>query len=282
VFDAEIVLLHVRERGAPRTIHGELHLQETAEAQAYLDRLIASLPEGARAERHVHTVAEGDVAGSIARHTSELATDLVILTAHGRQGARGWLAGRIAQQVLRQSTTPVLLLRPETPVPETGELGSVLVSLDRTPEAEAVLPLAEELASRLGLPIKLLDVVPTVGTVRGDSAAGSRLSPLATAAVLDAEEENAVEYLRGLVTSLCARGVEASGEIARGDAVEVLAEVAMRPEVGLIAMASHGRAGLEALWSASVGAGVQARVSKPMLLVNPEHAVRRETEAGET
>ncbi|MDQ3855617.1 MAG: universal stress protein, partial [Chloroflexota bacterium] len=66
VFDAEIVLLHVRERGAPRTIHGELHLQETAEAQEYLDRLIASLPKGARAERHVHTVAEGDVAGSIA------------------------------------------------------------------------------------------------------------------------------------------------------------------------------------------------------------------------
>jgi hypothetical protein len=58
-----------------------------------------------------------------------------------------------------------------------------------------------------------------------------------------------------------------SAEVARGNAVDVVVEAAK--EVDLVVMASHGRSGLAALWSASIGSGVQARAETPLLLLNP-------------
>jgi len=129
----------------------------------------------------VHTVAEGDVAASIARHAGELGADLVILTAHGRPGARAVLLGRIAQQVLRQAAMPVLLLRPE-PAAKLVRLKTLLVPLDGAPDAETALPLATGLALKTGAHVRLLLVVPTVGTLRGERAAAARMSPLVAGA----------------------------------------------------------------------------------------------------
>ena len=92
----------------------------------------------------------------------------------------------------------------------------------------------------------------------------------ATTALLDAQQERAVEYARGIVEDLRSQGMDSRAEVARGDAVETVCEAARQPEVGLVAMASHGHSGFAALWSQSVGTGVQARVEKPLLLVNPQ------------
>ena len=48
-----------------------------------------------------------------------------------------------------------------------------------------------------------------------------------------------------------------------------VAELAAREAPSLLAMATHGRGGFEALWSASVGSRVIGRVSGPLLLVRP-------------
>ena len=280
-FDATVVLLHVLERNAPRTIHGESHLRGATEAEGYMEGLIRGFPDGVVAESHVHTVPEGDLAASIARHAAELGTDLAIVSAHGSPGVRGRLLGGVAQHVLRQATSPVLLLRPESAHIAGREMGGLLVPLDGTPEAEAILPLVLEVADRMRLPVRLLMVVPTVGTVRGDRAATARVSPLATAAVLDVEQEAAVGYVDTVVSRLRERGFEAMGEVARGDAVDLVAGEAGREDIGIVAMASHGRSGFAALWSQSVGAGVQARVHRPVLLLNPAQPRDQSAEDGE-
>src|SRR5437870_7678712 len=65
-FGAAIVLLHVRERGAPQTVHGERHLTEVGSADSYLSRIVDGLrARGLTATSHVHDVPEGDVAASI-------------------------------------------------------------------------------------------------------------------------------------------------------------------------------------------------------------------------
>ena len=43
----------------------------------------------------------------------------------------------------------------------------------------------------------------------------------------------------------------------------------------ILALATHGRAGLDALWSGSIGSRVIARGSGPFLLVHPEPAGAR-------
>jgi nucleotide-binding universal stress UspA family protein len=41
---------------------------------------------------------------------------------------------------------------------------------------------------------------------------------------------------------------------------------------GVLALATHGRSGFDALWSGSIGSRVVARGAGPLLLVHPEPA----------
>lgn len=53
----------------------------------------------------------GDIAGSINSAASEWGADLLVIGTHGRRGVRRLVLGSVAEAVIRQSTTPVLLVR---------------------------------------------------------------------------------------------------------------------------------------------------------------------------
>src|SRR5262249_2083440 len=117
-FGAELRLLHVVERAARPTVHGERHLTDRAGAEEYLGSVVAGLRAGGvDATRPVHDPPQADVAASIAEHGAEEQADLIVLCTHGHGGMRGFLWGSIAQQALRRGSTPVLLVR----APPSGE-----------------------------------------------------------------------------------------------------------------------------------------------------------------
>ncbi len=268
---AHVTLLHVLERNAPARIHGERHLTSAGEADAYLAAVASRFADqGIAVECHAHPNPEGDVAAAIADHASEFEADLIVLCAHGQGGMRGWLSGAMAQKIVRRSTTPLLLIRLDAAGrPPTFAPGRVLVTLDGTNHGEAALPVAEALALGLHLPVKLIVAVATVMTVSGDKAAAARLTPAATAAALDLKEEEMRAYLSALAAALQAEGIVTEIELARGDAVRVITEITERSGANILALATHGRAGLDALWAGSVGSKVVTRVAGPLLLVHP-------------
>src|SRR5579885_1897483 len=148
---ARVTLLHVMERAAPATVHGDRHLTAASEAARYLDEVARRVAAGGVVvESHVHPNLEGDVAQSIVAHAADLDADLVILATHGAGGAKRVLFGSVAQQVLRKGVRPVLLIRP----PEgqasreaaPTDVRRLLVPLDGQPPAEAALPIASVLA----------------------------------------------------------------------------------------------------------------------------------------
>lgn len=266
--NALIVLLHVLERGAPASVHGDRHLQRVADAEAYLvgvrTRLTAA---GFTTESHVHPNLEADVAKSIAGHAEELQADLIACCTHGRGGPRDWVWGSMAQLILRRTEQPVLLVRPDAQggAPAFAPK-SVTIALDGSPAAEIVLPAALAVCAATGAAPSLVVAIATLGTVAGDRAAGARLAPAATAAALDLESESAQDYLRQLQKRLRESGIEARYKVVRGDPVEVALDLAgARPE-NLLALATHGRGRLEALWAASVGGRVIARAAGPLLI----------------
>lgn len=266
---ARVTLLHVMERGAPATVHGERHLTAAGEADAYLNGVASRFADaGIAVEGHVHPNPEGDVAASVAEHAAELGADLILLCTHGRGHPREWLFGSIAQQVVRRAIEPVLAVRPG-PEGRAAEFAphTVLVALDGTPDAEVALPPALTLARALGVPLSLVVVVATLATVPGDRAAAARLVPAATSAALDLEEETAQRYLAALRGRLDTGRVAVTAEVGRGDAVRVVTDLVARDGQGVLALATHGRTGFEALWSASVGTKVVARYAGPLLLV---------------
>lgn len=269
-FGATVSLLHVMEQGAPETVHGERHLADVGEAEAYLERVAEQCRcRGITVEIHVHPNEERDVVASTIGHAGEFGADLILLATHGWGGMRDLLVGSIAQQVLRRGTVPVLLVKPTA----TGEAPpfegkKVLVPLDGKQDHDgAVLPVVEGLAAPLGSSLLLLMVVPTLGTLPRDQGAAAMLTPTATSMALDMEVEAAGNYLQRTAKPLQGAGLKVSTEVRRGDPTAVVVEAAQTTGADLIVMSTHGRAGLDAFWSASIGSKILSRIQQPLLLV---------------
>lgn len=56
----------------------------------------------------------GPVADAILKHTKKLRADLIVIGTHGRRGGARLIMGSDAENVVRQSTVPVLLIRSKT------------------------------------------------------------------------------------------------------------------------------------------------------------------------
>ncbi len=270
----EIVLLHVLEREPPGEVHGEPHLRSLAEATEYLEALAARLGElGLAVRREVVTADQQPVADCIAQQAAAFAADLIAMTTHGSGGLRGVLFGRIAQQVLQRAERPILVLRSRRTHRRSGEAGTpwtapgcrrVLVPLSGDPSSQQVLPLVWKLAGCTGAEVVLARIVPALGTISLLESPPAVFLPMASAALLELEEEEARSALSQLAAN-APPGITVTVLVQRGETVEEL--LALAQQVDLLVMVTHGRAGLEGWLSGSTAGRLLARVAIPLLLV---------------
>jgi nucleotide-binding universal stress UspA family protein len=262
---ARLTLLHITEKNAPATIHGEHHLASTREAETYLAALADTLARpGLAVQWHVHE-AEASVAQMIVDQAAELKTDLIMLNTHGSSGLREKLLGSIAQHVLREGTVPVLLIRPQRDaLPGERPIRNILLPLDGERVHETALPVAIELAELFGAAIHLVNVAPTAETLTGPDSVPGMMLPNAMRAVLDLAQQGGVEYLQRVRATIPGA---TTADVARGDPAKMIAALAQKVNADLIIMATHGRMGLDAFWSASVAPKVLHELAGPLLLV---------------
>ncbi len=264
--DASVMLLHVIERDAPKEIHKSRHLSEPGQARAYLEEIARrAFAPGAPVEAHVHTVEVKDVAQSIADHTEELAPDLIVMCTHGSGGARDWLFGSIAQQVVSIGKTPVLLIPPRC-CQENYDFKKIMVPLDGLAEHEEGLPAAAYLAGALQAKLHLLMVIHKPGTLEGERAAVRQMLPGTMSALLELEEMQGVEYLRARLASLQAQGLSVDAEVKRGEPVATITRAAENLPADLIVLGTHGKTGSDAFWSGSATPKIASRSQFPLLL----------------
>ena len=140
---------------------------------------------------------------------------------------------------------------------------SILVPLDGSKRAEAILPHVEELAHRYEAKVVFMAVIEPetvivtaepVYTKIDDELMQQRLSQVRI-------------YLDGVHGEFREKGIEAKIHISQGPVVESIINAAEQEDVDLIAMASHGRTGLPRVFYGSVAAGVLHRVDRPLLLI---------------
>ena len=269
VLRAKVTLLHIIERDAPATVHGERHLKKTVDAEAYLEEIARrSFPSETTLDRHVHTAETRDVAEGIVEHQGELAPDLIVMCTHGRHGVRWMVLGSIAQKVIASGRTPVLLIQPEpSAAPRGFDCRLLLVPVDGDSVHEHGLDIAVGLAVAAGSEVRLLSVVPTPSKLSGRLAATERFMPAATRAALGMTVENLKSYQRRQASEIEKRGVAVSGEVKSGDTASVIAQTAESCGASMVVIGTHGRRGGEAFWTHSVGAKVQAKTTRPLLLV---------------
>lgn len=107
------------------------------------------------------TACEGEPAPCIVDHSREPGVLLVVLTTHGMAIEPGRRLGRVAEAVVKRSTRPILLVRPEAATvqrTEPGPIRRVLLPLDGSPATAAALEPAFALISRLGASAEVLHV----------------------------------------------------------------------------------------------------------------------------
>ena len=114
---------------------------------------------------------------------------------------------------------------------------------------------------------------PRSKRITGDQAAAARLLPSGARVAFDAAAEEMADLLQELRQRLreTAPDLEVTAEVARGDPAQVMA-ARTRDRRAILALATHGRAGLDALWEGSTGGLTIARSEGPFLLVHPEPA----------
>jgi len=137
----------------------------------------------------------------------------------------------------------------------------ILVPMDGSSTAEKVLPFARILAATLKLPIELLEVV--------DIAAATAHIAADKARYLDriiAEGESASrEHLKEIAATF--PGMAVTCKVERGRPADVIIERAEAEKGTLIAMATHGRSGINRWMMGSVAEKVLRGTTAPLFLV---------------
>lgn len=266
-FAAKVTLLHVIERDAPQSIHGDQHLADEVSATGYLETLLRELEgQGIASSHHVHPNRERDVAASIAGHALELGNDLIVLSTHGSGGLRDVVIGSIAEQVIGRGAAPVLLLRPGAPpAGQAFAVRRMVVPLDGSADSEQAVPSARAIGRAWQAEIVLVRAVPTRGDLPSERSAVAVMLPGATRAVLEIEEAVAADYLFS-VRKRIGDSLITQARTPRGDPTTMVLRAVESSGADFVVMATHGRSGLGAFWADSVGHRLAERVTVPLLI----------------
>lgn len=139
----------------------------------------------------------------------------------------------------------------------------ILVPLDGSKRAEAILPQVRELAQRFQAEVIFLQVLDTPSLM----AAPGRPDMVLYKKELDRRKDQAEAYLKSKQAEFDQVGIESEWQLGREPVIETIIQEAERQEADLIAMSSHGRSGLAKVFYGSVAAGILQRIDRPLLLV---------------
>lgn len=149
----------------------------------------------------------------------------------------------------------------------------ILVPLDGSKTAEKVLPYARYLAGSFKIPVELLAVVDIAELASQIASEKPRF--------LDTFFDDAVQrctsYLSAVATSFAEADVRYSVE--KGKAEETIVQRAATDKATLIAMATHGRSGLNRFLLGSVAEKVLRGTVNPLLLIRAAKETKSEGEA---
>jgi nucleotide-binding universal stress UspA family protein len=90
--------------------------RHTSEAKRYLSRKKRSI--SSRGIKTSHNVVIGEPADSIMKFARKKKVDLIVMSSHGKGGLKRAILGSVADEVVRKSGKPVLVVRPKTRKPK--------------------------------------------------------------------------------------------------------------------------------------------------------------------
>jgi nucleotide-binding universal stress UspA family protein len=262
--------------------------EELAHAESYLAR-VANAIDFVGIKTETETIF-GIPAQTILTFAHIRKVDLIVMCSHGYTGFKRWAVGSVARKIVQQSAAPVLLLREGSPTSEkllTGAVNSLhaVVALDGSSFAEASLEPVAQLVAALSAPLQ-----GQLHLVRVVKRPHEQEYTLHDAELQERAAHEATVYLSALESELhAALAAELGVKITYSVVVsEDVADALIRTaELGddagtfqacdMLALATHGRSGLERWMLGSVMKRVLDGTKLPLLIVRPQEQHTRAT-----
>ena len=237
----------------------------------YLERIAG--PLGEEGIKVIVAVPAGVPSATLIRYANQVQAGILVMTTHGRGGLNRLFLGSTLDRVLRKTLVPLLVVR-SSDDPVAGEtaqaLRRILIPLDGSPLAEAVLEPAVLLGTAFGAEYELVRIVPPLFVI--DSPYIAR-SVTADEAVLRRREAEAETYLASVRERLVLEyevrvrtRVVGTHDRSIPDAVLSAAE---EWDADVIALATHGLGGPRRMLLGSLADKVIRTATLPLFVVRP-------------
>ncbi len=252
--------------------------EDRAALETYLDSVAERVRRVSTGPIHTEVV-EGPVVEAIEDYVLRAGITVVALSTHGRHGLSRVRLGSVADALLHRLAVPMLVVRPpegdkavELVTPVAPGCQTVIVGLDGSALAAAILPTAEAYAATWRVPLLLVTVVepPLPAVVSGlEFSAVAPMDPT----VLERAVRRAEERLEFSVASLARRGCQATAKVeVAATAAEGLHNVAARTPGAVLAIATHGLSGFKRLIRGSVTDQLLRETPVPLLIWRPKRS----------
>jgi nucleotide-binding universal stress UspA family protein len=248
------------------------HMAEILREQSEEIRKKAGSKTGKKTIEAKGTVVVGYPAEEILKYADESRADIIMLSTHGSSGIRRWGLGSVADKVIHETKVPIWLvpshLREEI-IFDKMSRRSILIPLDGSKLAEAVIPYVEELIKQRDeeTEILLVNVIkksPMPGLV-SDGETGNLIGSNFSAMKTTGEA-----YMHEVAQQLRSKGQKVKIEQLVGDTAEEIVRFAEETQPQVIAMTTHGRTGFSSFVFASTTENIIRRIQKtPLFLLRP-------------
>lgn len=213
-----------------------------------------------------------DIADTLATKASDTGSKYVIMTTHGRGPfTRFWL-GSVADEFMRQSSIPTLMLRPneneKVDFSVHPKLKHVLLPVDGSELAEKALPASTQLGRLFGADFTLLLVLE--GGAHPAPLPGMDAVGLPDDWVPNPTTEKATHYLDKLARKLRDQSLTVHSKVIQHEsAANCIIEYTKGHPDSLVALATHGHTGLVRMFLGSIADKVIRGSTGPVLIVRP-------------
>jgi nucleotide-binding universal stress UspA family protein len=249
--------------GAPLHLVSVEETEARAERQLYLESLanatVAVRPGAVRT-----AVLDGQVPEAVGAYAAQEQIDLIVLTTHGRGGLGRWWVGSVADRLLQQSVTPLLLLHPSE-LPQPSRFNRVLVGLDGETDRR-VLSVALTFGA---LSTSASYILTTVVEPEVPLLTPLALYPHNVGPNWDERRvEEARARLTRLVDELQSGGQAAVWKVVEGRGIGgCVLELGRALDAECLVVGTHGLAGIERMVLGSVAAKILRGAQVPVLVI---------------
>lgn len=216
---------------------------------------------------HLHGKPEVEIINFANKHD----ISLIIMSTRGAHSTEKGIVGGVSEKVLRVTSRPLMLIPEKMPQRDAGEFPfrKILVPLDGSELGEAALPYATALCRKMVARLYVLHIMMPAYRITGGMDYAVKLQQQLVGTL----RHQATQYLNRIGAELDRENLDVKYDLVSGYASATILDFTRNNAIDLIAMASHGKGGMQRFVMGSTADKVVHNSTKPVIFVRVKEEI---------